>query len=263
MNTKFLLLFIAIIGLSFQVPEYKLGPVIPVKADFITTDNLGNCYIVRNDVIDKYSNTGTLLQTYSNKSFGRISHVDVSNPMKPLLFYRDLAQAIYLDNMMAVNSSPIRFAEDQFPDIQVIGVSRENGLWIYTSQNSELVRLNEQLAITHRTGNLRQVLGMNVSPNYLIEYNNQVYLNSPSEGILIFDVFGTYYKTIPVKDLQSFQVQDENIVYHKDGKLHTYNIKTLETQELPLPDSTALSVRVEKEKLYMLAPAECRIYEAR
>ena len=262
MNTKVLLLFIAIASLAFHEPEYKLDSIIPVKADLITTDNLGNFYVVRNDLVEKYSSTGTLLYTFSNKSLGRISHIDVSNPMKPLLFYREQAQAVFLDNMMAVSGSPLRFAEEEFPDLQLLAVSRENGLWIFTSQHSELLRLNDQRQITHRTGNLRQVLGMTISPNYLLEYNNKVYLNSPSEGILIFDVFGTYYKTIPVKQLQSFQVQDENIIYHKDGKLHSYNIKTLETQEFPLPDSTALFVRVEKEKLYMLAPAECRIYHA-
>jgi hypothetical protein len=262
-NTRILLFFIVIACLSFRGPEYKLDAVIPVKADFITTDNLGNCYIVHNDVIDKYSSTGTLLQTFSNKSLGRITHVDVFNPMKPMLFYRDIAQAVFLDNMMAMNGSPLRFAEDKFPDLQLVAVSRDNGIWIYTSQNSELLRLNEQLQVTHRTGNLRQVLGMEVSPSFLLEYNNRVYLNSPGEGIMLFDMFGTYLKTIPVKQLQSFQVQEEDIIYHQNGKLHSYNIKTLEMQEFPLPDTSALSVRVEKDKLYMLIPSECRIYHAR
>lgn len=263
MNTKLLLVVVAIISLSFHLPEYKLAAVIPGKADMITTDNLGSLYIVHNDVINKHNSTGLLLQAYSNKSFGQVTHVDVSNPMKPMLFYRDLAQVIFLDNMMAQQGAPVRFAEEEFPDVQLAAVSRENGLWIYVSQNSELIRLNEQLQITHRTGNLAQVLGMSISPNYLVEQNNRVFLNSPSEGVLIFDVFGTYYKTLPLKQLQYFQVQDEEVIYQQDDKLHSYNIKTLEMRDYPLPDPPVLSLRIEKERLYARKPDAVLIYDVK
>lgn len=262
-NLKVLFLFIAFISLSFQEPEYQPGPVIPGKTDMITTDNLGNLYTVRNDVISKYSSNGSLLQTYSNKSFGQVTLIDASNPMKPMLFYRDLAQVVFLDNMMAQQGSPVRFAEEEFPDVQLAAVSRENGMWIYVSQNSELIRLNEQLQITHRTGNLAQLLGADISPDHLVEHNNKVYLNSPLHGILIFDVFGTYYKTVPIKQLQTFQVQDDEIVYLDNNKLHSYNIKTLEGQEYALPISPALSIRIEKQRLYVRKPEAVHIYNVK
>lgn len=262
-NIKILLSFAAIIFLSFHTPEYRLITSISPQASFITSDNLGNCYLIRNNIVEKYNPNGLLLKAYSDKSFGNITHMDATDPMKPLLFYREFARIVFLDNTLSLNGTPVNIEERGFQDVQLAAQSRTNGLWLYTGQNAELVRLDEQLEVTHRTGNLRQVLGMNIAPNYLVEYNSRVYLNSPNEGILVFDMYGTYFRTIPAKGLLSFQVQDDAVLYLKDGKLHSYNLKTLDEQQLPLPDSTALSFRAEKERIYLRKEKSVDIYEAR
>lgn len=260
---KIVAIFITLIILSFQAPGYKLLSVIPVQASYITSDDLGNCYLVENNVLQKYSTNGTLLKTYSNKSFGDITQVDVSDPMKPLLFYKDFSRIVFLDNTLSLNGTPVNVEELSFQDVQLVAHSHNNGIWLFTGQNTELVRLDEQLQVSHRTGSLRQVLGMNVVPNYITEYNNKVYLNSPADGILVFDMYGTYFKTIPVKQLQSFQVREDEILYLRDGKLHSYNMKTLDEQSLPLPDSTALSLRVEKERMFVRKEKCINLYEAK
>jgi hypothetical protein len=262
-NTKFLLTFFAILLLSFQEPGYRLITGITAQASVITSDNLGNCYIVRNNVLSKYDPNGVLIKSYSDKSFGNISHVDVTDPMKPLLFYREFSKIVFLDNTLSLNGTAVSIEDRGFQDVQLAAQSRSNGLWIYIGQDAELVRLNEQLEVTHRTGNLRQVLGMSIGPDYLVEYNNRVYLNSPKDGILVFDMYGTYFKTIPAKQLHSFQVQDDEVLYLQDGKLHSYNIQTLAEQQIALPDSSALSFRAEKERLFLRKEKIVNFYEAK
>lgn len=261
MNTRTLLLSFVLIAFSFRAPEYRKVAVIPVQSSFITSDDLGNCYIVRSNMLEKYSDTGTLMKTYSNKNFGDITHVDVSNPMKPMIFYKDFAQVVLLDNTLSLNGEPIRLEERGFQDVQLVSQSRDNGLWLYTAQNAELIRLSEQLVVTHRTGNLRQLLGINITPAFLMENNNRIFLGT-AEGVLVFDAFGTYYKTVPLAQLQSFQVQEDVLVYSRDGKLHSYDIKTLDVQTFPLPDSTALSVRIEKQRMYARTAKSVDIYNA-
>lgn len=249
--------------MSFGTPEYRLFVTIPVAASYISSDGLGNFYIVRKNVIDKYSINGTLQSTFSNKSFGDISHIDVSNPLKPLLFYKEFAQLVFLDNMMTVHGGPVRLEERGFQDVQLAASSHNNGIWLYTAQNSELMRLDEQMEITHRTGNLRQQLGADISPVFMIENNNRVFLNSPSVGVLIFDVFGTYHKTVPLMDLDNFQVQEDNIIYRGNGTLYSYNIKTLAADSFAIPDTAALSVRVEKERMCIRKEKSVDIYTIR
>ena len=72
----------------------------------------------------------------------------------------------------------------------------------------------------------------------MLEYNNKIYLNNPSTGVLIFDIYGTYYKTIPIKNLHNFQPIADWIYYISNNKIKAYNIKnTDETQfETPAPE---------------------------
>jgi glycosyltransferase involved in cell wall biosynthesis len=55
-------------------------------------------------------------------------------------------------------------------------------------------------------------------------------------GILVFDRYGTYLKTIPFKNLNSFQVFNDKIIYQpNDSILKTYNIRTIEETSMKLP----------------------------
>ena len=55
---------------SFRGDEFTIVKSIPVKADFITTDNLGNCYAVRGNILEKYDNKGNLKRegTFKNSN---------------------------------------------------------------------------------------------------------------------------------------------------------------------------------------------------
>src|ERR1700690_3966530 len=88
---------------AFTDGQFILQQTIPAKADQITTDQLGNFYIIKNDVLEKYDLKGALTKTYNNKTFGKIDLVDASNPMKVLLFYKNFSQIVFLDNTLSLN----------------------------------------------------------------------------------------------------------------------------------------------------------------
>jgi len=73
---------------------------------------------------------------------------------------------------------------------------------------------------------------MNIQPNFLIEHNGKLYLNSPNDGILIFDIYGSYLKTIPLKNLESFQVQYPYIFYTLNKKFYSFHLLTFENIEI-------------------------------
>jgi hypothetical protein len=79
----------------------------------------------------------------------------------------------------------------------------------------------------------------------LLEYDNKVYLNNPSTGILIFDVYGTYYKTISVKNVKQFQVIGEWIYYLSEKKARAINIKTTVEKQFEMPVSEFQNFRLE------------------
>lgn len=254
------LLFIILIASSFQYTNLKLFKSIPTQTSHFTTDHLGNSYLIKEDIIEKYDSTGKLFKTFSNKLLGKITLVDASNPLKLLLFYKDFSQIIFLDNMLSLSADPVRLSELELEQTQLACSSHNNGIWLYNQQNFELIRLDQNLQITQKTGNITQLTGLALNPNYLVEYNNRVYLNNPLTGILVFDIYGTYYKSIPIKNLNTFQVKDEDIVYHNNNTLKSFNIKMLNEETYPLPDSSAILVRSEKEHLFLLKKNSLDIY---
>lgn len=253
-TVSFFLLF------GFQQTNIVLLKSISVKADYATIDNLSNIYLLNNDVIQKYDPQGTPMKSYSNKSLGKISTVDAVNPMKVLLFYRNFLQIVFLDNTLSQNGDPVSVQALGYPQAQLVCTSHNNGIWVYNQQNFELVRLNQDLQPINQTGNLARLLDVELKPNYMVEYNNRLYLNNPSTGILVFDVFGTYNKTIPLKGLSGFQFKEEQLVFYQQGHLNSFNMLTLEQSISVVPDSTAQAVLLGNHKLYSVSKETLGIY---
>src|SRR6478736_4485000 len=59
------------------------------KAQLIAVDNFGNFYSSSNNGILKFSPDGKYLYRYEEFRYGKIVVIDVSNPLKMLVFYRD------------------------------------------------------------------------------------------------------------------------------------------------------------------------------
>jgi len=241
-------------------PTFSLIKSIPVNASFCTTDNLEQLYTVVDDELSKYSDNGILLHTYSNKILGNISFVDAANPLRLLLFYRDFVQIVFLDKTLSAIGGNILLENLGYEQAILTCTSNNNGFWLYDTQDFQLIRLDQNLKTTHNSGPINQLLGIEILPNYLIEYNNFIYLNDPERGILVFDIYGTYYKTIPLKGLASFQVIGDNLFYFSNNTLNSHHLKTLEASTIDLPDTGIVSVRIEKQKLFLLKEKSLDIY---
>ena len=152
-----------------------------------TTDNLQNTYLYSGSSLRKYDSRGKLLNQYDDRSFGAISYVDVNDPMKVMVFYKDFPEIVFLDNTLSLNGSPINPGDMGFQFATLACISHDNGAWIYENQGLQLVRFDLNLNVTQKTGNLVQALGMYLNPNYLMEYNSYLYMNDTVQGILVFD----------------------------------------------------------------------------
>ncbi|TND07892.1 MAG: hypothetical protein FD123_2882 [Bacteroidetes bacterium] len=254
--------FLLFIFCAFSEGDLKPVKKLPLAGVQFTTDPMGNLYVMKNERIDKYDRDGNLQRSFSDKTAGEISSVDATNLLRIVLFYRNFSQVAFLDNTMSLNGSPVRLQDLGFAQATLVCNSYDNALWLYDQQNFELVRLQNNLQVSHRTGNLAQQLNVELQPAFLLESGNRLFLNNPSTGILVFDVFGTYYKTIPVKGLKNFQVNGDVIFYFANGGLNSYHLGTQEEGKLALADSTLRAVRMEKERLYFQRDSTIEIYQS-
>ncbi|HET7817882.1 MAG TPA: hypothetical protein VFL70_01105 [Bacteroidia bacterium] len=227
----------------------------------ITTDNMGNIYLSAGAVLNKYDNEGNYLKNFSDKNSGSISSIDASNPLKLLLFYQAFQQIVFLNNMLAPTGNPISLGELGFRQVSAACISANNGFWIFNKQNSELIKFDNNLQKIFQSRNISQLTEKVIQPVFLIEHNNNVFISDTAVGILVFDGYGTYNKTLPLKGLEQFQVLNDLLIYFQDKKLKSYNMKTLEQEEILLPDSNIIMARTEKEKLYLLKQKSVDIYQ--
>jgi hypothetical protein len=128
--------------------------------------------------------------------------------------------------------------------------SSNNSFWIYDKQNNELSRFDSELKSILKTGNLKRILDIDVKPNFMQENNNFVYLNCPNEGILVFDIYGTFYKTIPLKKLKEFNIVNGDVFYFENHSLKQYQAQTFNTIEQKFSDTLISNVIWQNNKIY-------------
>ncbi len=255
----FFILFLFICG-AFRTSDYTPVKTISSSASFITTDNLGNLYMIVNNELRKYDSDGNLLKTFSDKSHGSLASIDVSDPLKILLFYHDFRQVVFLDNMLSIKNDALLIDDLEILQPLLVCSSYDNGFWIYDQQDFQLIRFDKNLQKSYESGNISQLTGIEIKPNFLAETRGNVYLNDPENGIIIFDKYGTYAKTLPIKNLSSFQIIDDNILYSTDTSLIRYNFKTFEQQSMSLPVKNIINARYEKGRLYIQDSNSVKIY---
>jgi hypothetical protein len=219
----------------------------------IYTDHLGDVYLVKGDQLSKYKSSGAFFRVYSNKNLGKITSVDAANPLKIIVFYRDFSRVVFLDNTITDNGEPLKLDEFNMEQASLVCWSYDNGIWIYDPIRFSLTRLNQQLKIQNEILNLNQILGFPLQPAWMIEADNYLFISTPDHGILQFDVFGTYMRTIPIKGIEKFDVSGESIIYtDQEERLHLYQIKTFVEDTVALPRKNIKDFAIDKNRMILL-----------
>ncbi|HEX8517923.1 MAG TPA: hypothetical protein VF868_17135 [Bacteroidia bacterium] len=259
---QLLIVFLLLSLTAVSQNKFQLLTAVETEADHFTTDNQCNFYVIKRDELIKYNKNGKLLYKYSNKNLGAISYVDASNMMRVLVYYKDFSQVVFLDNTLSANGEPLSFDRMGLQQVGVVCTSFNNGMWIYNQQNFSLMQLNTNYEMVQQTDNLSNLLNIPLAPERILEHDNRVYMNNPSTGILIFDIYGTYHKTIPVKNAKEFQVIGDWVYFMQGGKIKAYNIKTTEDTEFNVPATGFSAFRLEMKALFLLTSTGISIYTA-
>jgi hypothetical protein len=260
-----ILIIIAVIfttGFSFRTNSFfTLIKSIEISGDYISSDNLGNIYLVDDHKLIKYDDNGNLLFTYSSLIDGNISAIDVSDPMKILLFYKDFGRIKFLDNKLSVKGDYVGLQDLSLEQASLACLSYENSFWVYDPLSIKIYRIDQNLQINQSSSNISQLTGNSFNPCYMAEYNNLLYVTDTAAGVFIFDRYAGLTKTIPIKNIHFFQIINEKIAYSKSGKLKTFGLKTYEESTTQIPDNDNICVRVEQNKLYVLTNKKLNIYK--
>jgi len=191
---------------------------------FISQDKLGNIYQISDMKIVKYSNKMDTLRANSIFSKGTISSLDTRNPMQLVLFYKQQQQIVLLDNTLS-ETNIISLPNSNFDWIDLACLSnRDNAFWLYSITNQELLKTDKNGTVSNRFKNIGQLVKRDINPTQLVEFNNQVYLFDPNQGLFVFDLFGNYIKRIQLDDAEIVKFYDKKAFYRVKNTVFSYNL---------------------------------------
>ncbi|MEZ4807167.1 MAG: hypothetical protein R2815_06780 [Flavobacteriales bacterium] len=229
---------------------------IPGHFDAFTTDELGNVYALRGDVLELFDTDGRSWLRNSLKTFGRINTIDAFYSLKPMVFSAEQGQLAVLDNTLSVQGGIMNLSRSGFTQVVRACMSVQNHFWFFDERELSLVRVDAQLRPVANTGRLDQLLGHTIAPTAMQEHENWLYVNDPERGILVFDLFGTYARTIPIKGAISFEVRERKILFlNKELGGEVYDMRSFAIEPLPVPvpeGATLRDLRTERGLWYML-----------
>ncbi len=240
-------------------PLWHILFFIQVHALFFNTDNLKNIYAVtiENQVV-KYDSTGLLLHTYSNKLLGQPTSLDVSNPLKLMVYYKDFNTIVWLDNTLS------EISETNLSSLGIIQppvacLSQDGDFWVYDEADQRLKKINSQLQVIIEGATLQFISEKQFQPYLMIEENQHVYVSDSSLGVFVFDQFANFINKIPVKGVTYFQIKNKQLIFKNKNKALIYQLNSMGEYSSELPD-TAMQMRIESHRIYLLKQNQIVLY---
>ena len=219
----------------------------------VYSDNFGALYCIgKKDGVIKLGEKMDTSFTFENQSFA-VSHIDVSNPLKILIYNSHQNIVQYLDRTLSDMSGVIRLDDVNISAVNTVASSRDNTFWVFDQNNQELKKLTIAGKEVNNSGSMLSIAGKSIEPCFLKENNLRVYLVDSIQGIFQFDHLGSFlfhFKKIQTKKIV---VKGDQIMFLTAGKIHVLNTIFLEQSVLELPvQENILDFSITKKSIFIL-----------
>ena len=225
---SFLVLLVLLTTARAQDPAQNQGPAIETTRisetvldaeKFVGADELGNLFYMENQVF--YRQSGKRIFSFSNVDLGAITSVDVGNPFKILLLYKDFNSVIILDNNLNELSERLDFTgETQFNNVLFVGNSSQNNIWLYADDNKLHLYNYETLSEELQTQAMT-FYEDDFKPMSLVSTFKRVWIQSENE-VLEFNEYGNYIRTYPIANADQIFPFQKGILVLKDGAIEYF-----------------------------------------
>ncbi len=236
---------------------------IPGRFSDLQVDNLGNIYVLdEENRLEKLNSAGDSLAVFNDvRRFGRLSYIDVSNPLKILLYYQEFSTIVMLDRLLTrINSIDLR--KFNYVQVKCIGLGYDNNIWIYDEVTGTLKRIADDGSLLLETTDIRQMASDVPDPVSLTDQGGQVYLFDPELGAYQFDHYGGFHRFIPLKHWDHFSVVDNKLVGWTGSDFLRYDAAAGETrQAIPAAWLPAKKMVIRPDYIYTLKTDGIHVYK--
>ena len=239
-----------------------------IKADIadFTVDNLGNIYLIsQNNQLKKLNSHGDSVGIFNDvRRYGKLYSIDVTNPLKMLLYYKSFATIVVLDRFLNIQNT-IDLRKQNIFSVRAVGQSFDNNLWIFDEQDAKLKKIGEDGKVLNETVDFRLLFDSIPSPTQIFDQDRFVYLYDAAKGMYIFDYYGAMKNNLHYTGLKNVQVIGKTIFGVKDNQFFSFAMGDIQEKLFPLPvkEAEVQKMLINQTGLYTLNNNELRIFRFR
>lgn len=245
---------------------FRLDRTLDYPIASFTVNNLGEIYIINiNNQLKKLDNNGDSIGVFNMVTkYGKLSYVEVQNPWKTILFYKNFSTIVLLDKYLNVLTS-INLRKQNIFSVNAVTTSYDNNIWLYDEQDSKLKKIDDAGKILLETVEFRLLFDSVLSPVKIIDRDGFVYLYDPKKGIYIFDYYGAFKNKLTFLNWKDFTVSGKTIYGFDDKYFYSYETNSLDLKQhaMPLSFKKYTGLKIGNNKLYLLKDNSLKIYSFR
>jgi hypothetical protein len=227
---------------------------LPLKAEMMAVDALGQLYLINENHLIKYNESFEQTYTFSIKTKGRISTVDPSDPFKVMVYFADFTFLAWLDNTLSISAPPASLDMLDYPLVSAVSWSSDNHFWLYDQSSLSLVRLDSKFQPAAHSAPLSSITTDQLEVLRIKETANYLFVNNHNQQLLIFDRFGTFYKSISCQNIKDFHYEAPLLYIFSSSTMRVFNMKTLEEKSYSLPVTNLISAGLHRDRIFLLGP---------
>ncbi len=211
------------------------------------TDNFGNIFLVsQNNQIKKLDQNLDSVGLFNDvRRYGNIYSLDVNNPLKILLYYRDFTTLLVLDRFLKVRNT-IDLRKFGILRAKAVAQSYDNNYWVFDELNNTIKKIDDNGNILLQSSDFRILFSESYNPSYIIDEDGLLYLYDEKKGWLLFDYYGTYKQHIDLLNWKDVQVSHGNLLGYDSLFFYSFGIKTLSDLKLHSDINFSHAIKIQR-----------------
>lgn len=236
-----------------------------IKGNFsdFTADNLENIYLLSStNQLKKLNSNGDSLAVFNDvKRYGTVSQIDVTNPLKILLYYKNFSTIVVLDRFLNIRNT-INLRKQNIFSVNCITTSYDNNIWLYDEQDYKLKKIDDDGRLLLESSDFRMLFDSVPSAVQITDRNNFVYLYDTAKGFYSFDYYCSFKNRVPFLHWNNTAVSENNVYGFSNNKLFSYQPLSLNLKEYTLPPffRDCSAIKAVNNRVYLLKNDGLHIY---
>jgi len=214
-------------------------------SDSLLIDAMGQVYRWRADqslekvrAANVLAGLDTLRYRYRNVRLGKLHSIDLTNPLRPVLFYQDAQTVVWLHRNMT-ELRQLNLLDAGLSAVDAVAYAPSEGLWLYAADRQQLLQLDRDGAVRYASAELSQTFNQPIRASQLAASSTQVSLASDDGRLLLFGPFGGY-RTQILQPVDYLVANGDRLVYRSRGQFYRYSGSGLPIDEITVPSDLRL-----------------------